>query len=183
MAVLRSFSETQQQYRTLFDSFPDALFLLTEVVFDCNEQACNLLGCGRGEIIDQSLHAFLASTQPDGRASEEMLQKRMELALAGTPQSFYFQMERRNGDLLDTEITLKAFPVASNTALQMTIRDIRERKRAEELVRRAYDELEVRVDERTAELTKEIGERKKIEQSLRTAKAEAGPISPRGAAT
>ncbi len=173
MALLRSFSESQQQYRALFDSFPDALLLMTEVVFDCNEQALSLLGCGRGEIIDQSLQAFLVSTQPDGQASEEMLKKRMELALAGTPQSFYFQMGRRNGDLLDTEITLKAFPVASNAALQVTIRDIRERKRAEELVRRAYDELEVRVDERTAELTKEIGERKKIEQSLRTAKAEA----------
>jgi PAS domain S-box-containing protein len=173
MAVLRSFSETQQQYRTLYDSFPDALFLMTEVVFDCNDQACSLLGCGRGEIIDQSLHAFLPPTQPDGRASEEMLQERMEYAFAGTPQSFYFQMGRQNGDLLDTEITLKAFPVINNPTLQMTIRDIRERKRAEELVRRAYDELEVRVDERTAELTKEITERKRIEQSLRTAKAEA----------
>ena len=80
MAVLRSFSETQQQYRTLFDSFPDALFLLTEVVFDCNEQACNLLGCGRGEIIDQSLHAFLPPRQPDGRASEEMLKREVAYA-------------------------------------------------------------------------------------------------------
>jgi len=173
MAVLRSFSETQQQYRTLFDSFPDALFLMTEVVFDCNEQACSLLGCGRGGIIDRSLHAFLPPTQPDGRASEEMLRERMGHAFAGTPQSFYFQMGRPNGDLLDTEITLKAFPVVNNPTLQMTIRDIRERKRAEELVRRAYDELEVRVEARTADLTKEIAERKKIEQSLRTAKAEA----------
>ena len=172
MAVLRSFSETQQRYRTLFDSFPDALFLMTEVVFDCNEQACSLLDCGRGEIIDQSLQAFLPPTQPDGRTSEEMLQERMEHAFAGTPQSFYFQMGRPNGDLLDTEITLKAFPVVNNPTLQMTIRDIRERKRAEELVRRAYDELEVRVEERTADLTREIAERKKIEQSLRKAKAE-----------
>ncbi len=172
MVLLRSFFETQQQYRTLFDSFPDALFLMTEVVFDCNDQACSLLGCGRGEIIDQSLHAFLPPTQPDGRVSEEMMQERMEHAFAGTPQSFYFQMRRQSGDLLDTEITLKAFPVVNNPTLQMTIRDIRERKRAEELVRMAYDDLEVRVDKRTVELKKEIAERKRIEQSLRTAKAE-----------
>jgi len=172
MAVLRSFSETQQQYRTLFDSFPDALFLMTEVVFDCNEQACRLLGCGRREIIDRSLHAFFPPTQPDGRASEEMMQERIEHAFAGTPQSFYFQMRGQNGALLDTEITLKDFPVVNNPTLQMTIRDIRERKQAEELIRRAYDELEVRVDERTTELRKEITERKQIEQSLRTAKAD-----------
>jgi PAS domain S-box-containing protein len=172
LAVLRSFSETQQQYRTLFDSFPDALFLMTEVVFDCNEQALRLLGSGRGEIIDQSLRAFLPPTQPDGSDSEEVMRWRMEQAFAGTPQSFYFQMKRRDGDVVDTEVTLKDFPLVNTPTLQMTIRDIRERKRAEELVRKAYDELEVRVDERTAELRNEIAERKKIEQSLRTAKAE-----------
>jgi len=96
----------------------------------------------------------------------------MEHAFGGTPQSFYFQMRSQSGELLDTEITLKDFPVVNTPTLQMTIRDIRERKRAEELVRRAYDELEVRVDERTAELRTEISERKQIEQSLRTAKAE-----------
>ncbi len=172
LVVLRSFSETQQQYRTLFESFPDALFLMTDVVFDCNEQALCLLGCGREEVIDQSLQAFLPPLQPDKRPSEEMIRERMEHAFRGIPQSFYLQMRRADGALIDAEITLKAFPVVSKPTIQMTVRDIRERKRAEELVRKAYDELEVRVDERTAALKQEIAERKRIEQSLRKAKAE-----------
>ena len=46
-------------------------------------------------------------------------------------------------------------------------REVGERKRAEDLLRKAHDELEVRVEERTAELTEEIEQRKRIEGSLR----------------
>jgi PAS domain S-box-containing protein len=173
LTVLRSFSEAQQQYRSLFESFPDALFLLGDLVFDCNEQACALLGCTRGEIVDRSLEPFLPPTQPDGRASEERLKEGIEHARTAGPQSFYFQMQTGKGQLVDAEVTIKAFPVLTDQVLQLTVRDIRERKRAEELVRAAYDDLEAQVEGRTAELRKEIAERRRAEQSLSSAKEEA----------
>ncbi len=170
LAVLRSFAEAQHRYRSLFESFPDALFLLNDVVFDCNEQACALLGCTRGDIIDRTLDAFLPSMQPDGQPSAERLNERMEHARTAGPQSFYFQVQNRKGDLIDGEVTIKAFSVLNDRLLQLTMRDIRERKRAEELVRAAYDEMEARVERRTAELKQEIAERQRVEESLRGAK-------------
>ena len=172
LAVLRSFLESQRQYRTLFESFPDAVFLMTDIVYDCNEQACRLLGCKRVDVIDHCLERFLPPSQPDGRHSTELVNDRVRLALAGTPQSFYLQIETKEKGVVDVEAALKIFPFATTPTLQMTMRDIRERKRVEELVRKAHDELEVRVERRTAELKQEIAERERIEKSLRKTKVE-----------
>ncbi len=54
-----------------------------------------------------------------------------------------------------------------------TAEDITERRRVESDLKRSYEELEQRVDERTQELSLEIQERKKIEMALRQSEAQA----------
>jgi len=103
------------------------------------------------------------------------LGKRMKEKLIGKPPSILdAQFKRKDGQWIwvGMEARLireRGIPVG----FQILSRNITERKRAEEALRKAHNELEMRVEERTAELTKaneelrtEITERKRMEQEL-----------------
>jgi PAS domain S-box-containing protein len=162
--LMRSLSLSEGKYRLLFDSFSDALFLLTDVIHECNDQACQLLGCERGEIVDQALTAFLPPSQPDGRGSAEYFQEKAREVLAGSPQTFDCRVMKKGGSVMETEVSLKAFPAGGRNALQAVLRDVTERKRAEERIRTLNGQLEQKVRERTAELEKAYKELKELDE-------------------
>ena len=84
----------------------------------------------------------------------------------------------KNGDtVLPVSISLRRLPLdGERTGLSMVVTDISERKRAEEELHKAYDVLDVRVQQRTRELKdannslqNEISERMKAEEELKRA--------------
>lgn len=128
----KTLKESEAKYRTLFESSADGIFLMTDVFLDCNERACQLWACDREDILGHSPAEFSPPLQPDGRTSEEAARERIERALSGEPQCFYWVHRRKDGALIDTEVSLKAVPLPDRTVLQATVRDISERKKAEQ---------------------------------------------------
>jgi PAS domain S-box-containing protein len=81
---------------------------------------------------------------------------------------------KKDGSEFPMELSTATWKAKGAPFLTAVIRDITERKRSEEALQRAHDELEIRVRERTADLAKaneelqtEIGERKMAEQALK----------------
>ena len=123
--------ESEQKYRTLFESSTEGFFLMTDVFEDCNEQACRIWACDRKDIIGHSPVEFSPAFQPDGRSSSEAARNYIEAALAGNPQFFYWKHKRKDGKLIDTRNSLKSITVASKPLLLATMGDISDRKRAD----------------------------------------------------
>lgn len=73
---------------------------------------------------------------------------------------------RKDGTLFPIELAISQLTLGSTRLFTGIIRDITERKKGEEELRHARDDLEIRVEERTKELTQEIGERRRAENSL-----------------
>jgi diguanylate cyclase (GGDEF)-like protein/PAS domain S-box-containing protein len=132
-AVLR---ENEAKYRLLFETANDGIFLHDATGFiDCNEKGASLYGLTREEIIGLSPAKLAPERQPDGRLSSEVADIIFATALSGEPQQFEWRPLRADGAPLDVEITLNRVELEGSVCLQAVVRDITERKRAEENLR------------------------------------------------
>jgi PAS domain S-box-containing protein len=128
--------ENEVKYRTLFESAHDGISLMKQGRFiDCNAQYNRLFGCPVEEIIGSTPEYFSPLRQPDGTHSGERMVEYMERARAGTPQFFEWQHRRRDGTLVDTEISLTNMGTPGEELLLTVVRDVTDSRRAREALR------------------------------------------------
>jgi PAS domain S-box-containing protein len=125
--------EKEGNYRLLFESANDGIFIQDESGFaDCNQKGADMYGLTKKEIIGRSPSEFAPERQPDGRLSSEVADEKVRAALSGVPQVFEWQPVRADGSPFDVEVTMSRLELGGKMCLQAIVRDITERKRAEE---------------------------------------------------
>ena len=165
--------DTQEQYAHLYDFSPVGYFTLNEkgMIIKANLSCTSMLGIERSSLIGKSFSRFIAKEDQDAfyfhrkTLSESDVKQVCELRLVKKDLTqFYVQLgtitvKNHKGEIAQT---------------QTTITDINVRKLAEEALRKAFEELEWLVKERTAELadrnkelTQEIKERRQAEAMAR----------------
>lgn len=130
--------QERERYQTLFENSVDGIFLMTDVFVDCNNAALQIFGGTKEEIIGRHPSEFSPEFQPDGQNSITKANEKINLALSGTPQKFYWQHKRKNGELVDTEVTLNPVILQGEKLIQATVRDISESIYAEKLQKVMY---------------------------------------------
>ncbi|MFH1397779.1 MAG: ATP-binding protein [Candidatus Omnitrophota bacterium] len=79
--------------------------------------------------------------QPDGSVSSEKAKEMIEIALSKGSNFFEWKYKRLNGEEFPANVLLSKMDLGGRIFLQATVRDITESKRAEDNLKKAYEEL------------------------------------------
>jgi PAS domain S-box-containing protein len=140
----QTLQESETRYRMLFQSANDAILVMDGDRFlECNRASEAMFGCSRDDIIGRSPDQFSPARQPDGSDSREKARGKIDAALDGTPQFFEWLHRRVDGTLFDVEVSLNRMALGDEWLLLAIVRDITERKRAEEALRLYTGRIEV----------------------------------------
>jgi len=122
---------TEARFRTFVDHATDAFFLLDEqvIVIDVNRQACAGLGYSREELIGMHPRDF------DVGLDQQSIAQLVERVGAGETVTFETVHRRKDGVVFPVEIRARAFQQREQQFILSLVRDISERKRAEQELR------------------------------------------------
>lgn len=160
--------EREAQYRTLFKSSTDTIFLMKGDRFvDCNPSTLTMFGCSREQIINQQPHKFSPPYQPDGISSKEKALKYIQEALDNKPQQFEWSHIKANGVPFEAEVRLKRVDLRGESHILASLRDISERKRMDQ--KRKLNESRLNSILELSQKAHELSERDIVQHAIETA--------------
>jgi PAS domain S-box-containing protein len=142
--------ESENKFATIFQASPDIIIITdpaTSELLVANDQFCTQTGYTRAEAIGRNLTDLMYSKIENSR-----LAKVGELLQFGKIDDFEATARRKDGSTFIVNVSMRVVQLGGNPFLLSVCRDITERKAIEAELLEVQHGLELRVDERTAEL-------------------------------
>ena len=159
--------ESEERYNMLFTNMTDAFFL-ADVIYDKDGKPCDyrfleinpayeyLTGLKKEQLLGKTMLEVFPNAGPiEMKECEKVI-------LCGSPTHYEVMSFEANSRNLD----VYAFSPEKEKKLALILRDITEKKQSREALRKAHDNLEEKIIERTAELEKAYSFLKESEESF-----------------
>lgn len=130
--------ESEERFRKIFDYSNDAIFVIDPMqdeILDVNPQACKMLGFSRADLLAMGMSDIHPHEMPLLRAFAE------SVAEKGHGWTNELSCLTKSGQCLPSEISASVIELAGRKCMIALIRDITERKRAEQALRESEEKL------------------------------------------
>jgi PAS domain S-box-containing protein len=152
LLFLQNLQERERNYREIFDASSEVIIIQdpqTGGILDVNPSMLDLFGYTREEALTLTLEDISEGHYPYDMKG---VMENINLAIAQGPQRFEWLSRKKNGEFVWLEVNLRLTTFGGQERILAVSRDITERKQAEASIRKLNEDLERRVDERTAQL-------------------------------
>jgi PAS domain S-box-containing protein len=130
--------ESEEKFEAIYQNSNDAIMLLNKNGFiDCNLQTLKMFKIKeKEEFIKFRPDEVSPHVQPDGKNSFEAVQENISIAYRDGYNHFDWFHRRFDGEDFYADVLLTSFNIGGEQVLQATVRDVTERKQAEETMER-----------------------------------------------
>ncbi|HRU38685.1 MAG TPA: PAS domain S-box protein, partial [Candidatus Goldiibacteriota bacterium] len=133
--------QSEMNYNEIFNSVNDAIFIhdaSTGKIIDVNNKMLEMYGCAREQALSAAPSTTSFEEDPENKAMEYMRK-----AARGEPQVFEWKAKRvDNGAEFTVEVNLKRARISGRDVIIAVVRDIAERKKAHDELKRSNEELQ-----------------------------------------
>jgi len=139
----KQLEESEKESRNIFNNAHDAIIIMEphkEIVYDCNDRACEIYGFSRREFIGMSLAAVSRNVDLGKERIKETIHQ-------GDYLNFETVQYRKDGSEMFLEVNASVINYRGKLAILSINRDITQRKHAEQQIEKSLKEKEILLKE------------------------------------